>query len=114
MKITTERLVVRSFAAGDWQNLLEILRDKEASPFAQYDYPVPTNEADVRGVVAGYRDSDKLVAIWLKKDQRVIGYVALMGKRTWAAGPRILPALSFSRPGICEGGLRGRDFLCFL
>lgn len=76
--IDTPRLTLRSFTPGDWRALQELLLDKEATPYAMYDYPAPTQEADIRRVLEAHEDDDQLIGIWQKATGRLIGYVALV------------------------------------
>jgi RimJ/RimL family protein N-acetyltransferase len=80
MEISTQRLTIRSLANEDWQEMLAIFQDKEASPYAVYDYATPTNETDARKVIQGFAGGDRLLVLWEKQLQRLIGYIALMGK----------------------------------
>lgn len=79
MLLKTERLTIRCVAENDWQSIKEIWEDFNASPFAQYDCPHDTRDADVRARIAKWAAANSgmehmFFAVCLQ--DRLIGYAA--------------------------------------
>jgi ribosomal-protein-alanine N-acetyltransferase len=77
--ITTARTLVRNFLPGDWSDLGDIVVDKAISPFAVYDYPIPTDEKTVKDMAAWFASGDSFLAIHEAQANKIIGYVSLNG-----------------------------------
>jgi RimJ/RimL family protein N-acetyltransferase len=78
--IETSRLIIRNFHAEDWQDLLEIAIQYEASAYAQYDHQWPTSEDKVRGATAWFAEGDRFLAVCLKTTHKLIGLISLSQK----------------------------------
>ena len=79
MRIRTERLLLRPVEEGDWRELKAIWDSFRPSPYAQYDKPHPTEEAEVRARAARWEENGqgpahRFFAVCL--EGRMIGYVA--------------------------------------
>ena len=75
--LTTDRLVIRSFSAGDWQELQELAIQYQASESAQYEDPWPTSAEDVKGMAGWFAGGDDYLAVCLRATGHLIGLVAL-------------------------------------
>ena len=75
----TTRLLLRRFTAEDWQDLLEIARSKEASPYAYTDFPWPTDENWAKESAAYMVTDSDAWAVARKEDGRVICFVNCNG-----------------------------------
>lgn len=78
--IRTERLELRNFVPEDFRDLQGIIIDKEASAYAVYDHEFPIGDEAVRGITARFAKGDKFMAVWLRKAEKVIGFVCLNGE----------------------------------
>ena len=78
-ELKTTRLILRRFKAEDWQDLLEIARSKEASPYAYTDFPWPTDESWAKESAAYMATDSDMWAIARKEDNRVICFVNCNG-----------------------------------
>jgi RimJ/RimL family protein N-acetyltransferase len=79
--IETERLIIRNFVDDDWQDLQEAIINYQASELAKYEDPWPTSEKDIKGIVAWFSNGDEFLAVEVKSEDKVIGFVAI-NKRT--------------------------------
>lgn len=77
--IETERLVIRNFMAGDWQDLKDLVIQKESSPYAVYDHEFPTSENEIKRITDWFSRGDSFLAVCLRETGKFIGYVALNG-----------------------------------
>ena len=75
--IYTDRLVIRNFKSDDWEALLEMILQYEASEVAAYDHQWPTTPDEIKGVTEWFASGDHFVAVCLKDTGRFIGFVAL-------------------------------------
>jgi [ribosomal protein S5]-alanine N-acetyltransferase len=75
--IETERLVMRNFQHDDAGALHRIIVQKEASPYAAYDYPWPTDAEKIREITDWFAGGDRYLAVCLKSSQQVIGFIGL-------------------------------------
>ena len=73
--IETERLTIRNFVDGDWQDLQEAIINYQASESAKD--PWPTSEEDIKGIVSWFANGDEFVAVNSKSENKVIGFVAI-------------------------------------
>lgn len=79
MLLETERLIVRTVTAEDWQSIKRIWEDANASEYAQYDTPHNTEPDDVRARIARWAQASQgrehiFFAVCLQNT--VIGYIA--------------------------------------
>jgi RimJ/RimL family protein N-acetyltransferase len=79
--LETERLIIRNFVSTDWQDLQEAIINYQASELAKYEDPWPTSDEDMKGIVSWFADGDEFLAVNLKSEDTVIGFVAI-NKRT--------------------------------
>ena len=73
--LKTTRLILRRFTSEDWQDLLEIARSKESSPYAYTDFPWPTDENWAKESAAYMATDNDMWAISRKEDNKVICFV---------------------------------------
>lgn len=77
VSLETDRLRVRSFRADDAEALHAIIARYAASEVAAYDQPWPTSLEEIRQVTAWFASGDRFLAVCLKPDETLIGFVAL-------------------------------------
>ena len=77
ISLETDRLVIRNFCPGDWQDLQDMSIHYGASEYAQYDHAWPTATEDVKGMAEYFAASDKFHAVCLRETGKLIGFVAL-------------------------------------
>jgi [ribosomal protein S5]-alanine N-acetyltransferase len=75
--IETERLVIRNFEIDDWQDLQELVLQREASEYAPYDQTWPTSDEEIKGVAEWFAGGDSFLAACLKSGDKLIGFIAL-------------------------------------
>jgi [ribosomal protein S5]-alanine N-acetyltransferase len=75
--LETPRLTIRNFTPQDASALREIILQKEASEYAIYDYAWPTAEDEIRAAVEWFASGDQYLAVCLKENRRLIGYICL-------------------------------------
>ena len=75
--IETERLTIRNFMIADWQDLQEAIINYQASKWAKYEDPWPTSSEDIKGIVSWFANGDEFLAVNLKSENKVIGFVAI-------------------------------------
>ncbi|MHB0874939.1 MAG: GNAT family N-acetyltransferase [Anaerolineae bacterium] len=80
LTIATERLLIRNFTAADADSLREMIVQYQASEYAVYDHKWPTSAEEIRGVAEWFAGGDSFLAVCLKDDGRLIGFVALNGE----------------------------------
>ena len=78
-RFESERLILRHFTAGDWQDLLNIAVSKERSPFAGCDLPWPTDEQSVRDICGYFAGGTQFWAVEVKDLARVVCFVNFNG-----------------------------------
>ena len=76
--IETKRLVLRSFAAADWQDFRELALDWQAAPGPAFD-KLPTSEAACRKSVEQMSTKDSYYAMCLRGSGKVVGLLAING-----------------------------------
>ena len=74
----TERLLIRNFKKDDWEDLLEMVQQYEASELSKYDHQWPQTAEEIKGVVNWFGRGDSFVAIELKLEKKVIGFISLI------------------------------------
>jgi ribosomal-protein-alanine N-acetyltransferase len=75
--IETDRLSIRNFEAGDWQDLQEMVVQYQASEMAKYDHEWPTSTDEIKGIAGWFADGDRYLAVCLKATRKLIGFIAL-------------------------------------
>jgi ribosomal-protein-alanine N-acetyltransferase len=75
--IATERLTVRNFTAEDGPALLKMIVQYQASPYAKYDHPWPTDPEQIKSVAKRFANGDAYLAVCLKETGVFIGFVCL-------------------------------------
>ena len=75
MKLTTERLFIRTLQSTDWQDMGNIFRDFSQSPYAVYDHPMPTREEDIKALTARFSENGLFFAVFPKGGGNMLGYV---------------------------------------
>ena len=75
--IETERLVIRNFTVSDWEALLEMIVQYQASEYAAYDQQWPTSAEEIKGITEWFASGDNFFAACLKDTSQFIGFVAL-------------------------------------
>jgi [ribosomal protein S5]-alanine N-acetyltransferase len=85
--LETARLYIRNFRPDDWEALLRLIVQYQASAMAAYDQPWPTSAEEIRGVAAWFAAGDSYLAVCLKETGRFIGFVAL-NPEPGEAGPQ--------------------------
>jgi ribosomal-protein-alanine N-acetyltransferase len=74
--IETERLILRNFRQDDWTVLHQIINVYMSSKLAQYDHQWPTSEDEIQKFAEWFAAGDSYVAVCLKPDDQLIGFVA--------------------------------------
>lgn len=75
--IVTKRLLLRRFMIEDSESFFQLIIDKEASAYAVYDEPFPTDEQSMKEILAYFSASDEFYAICAKESGELIGFVTL-------------------------------------
>ncbi len=70
-------MIIRNFAADDWQDLQEAIIQYQASEWAKYEDPWPTSDDDMKGIVSWFAQGDEYLAVCVKASSKVIGFVAI-------------------------------------
>jgi ribosomal-protein-alanine N-acetyltransferase len=73
----TDRLTIRNFDPGDWQDLQEVAVRYQASEWAKYEDPWPTSTEEVKGMVEWFAEGDDYLAVCLKATGKLIGLIAI-------------------------------------
>lgn len=71
----TERLDINLLQRTEWRDIQEICMDFEHSPYAVYDYPLPTEDREVISLVQTWANSSKFYSAHLIGCTEAIGYV---------------------------------------
>lgn len=79
IKLETTRLTVQRFSPDDWQDLLEIARSKESSPYAYTDFTWPTDEGWAKESAAYMATDNDMWAMARKEDGKVICFINCNG-----------------------------------
>jgi RimJ/RimL family protein N-acetyltransferase len=75
--LDTDRLIIRNFQSNDWQALLAMIVQYQASEFAAYDQQWPTSQEEIRKVTKWFASGDSFLAVCLKDTSQLIGFVGL-------------------------------------
>lgn len=75
MLMQTERLTLRLLSETDAPVLLQLALDFEASPYAAYDAPFPTDPEGCRQLARSFAESELFFAVCLRDTQQMIGFV---------------------------------------
>ena len=73
----TKRLQLNRFSPDDADDFKALIRDKMASPYAMYDHAFPTDDAGLRDVLNYFIGSEEFLAVRLRTEHKVIGFIAL-------------------------------------
>jgi [ribosomal protein S5]-alanine N-acetyltransferase len=75
--LQTERLILRNFTPADTEPLHRTILQYQATPYAAFDHPWPTDEAGIAGAVAWFASGDDYLAVCLKDTGEYLGFVCL-------------------------------------
>jgi RimJ/RimL family protein N-acetyltransferase len=78
VQLETERLILRGFRSKDWPEVLELAIDWKSAPGPDFD-KLPTTEVECIKFTDYLTSSGKHYAMCLRKDDKVIGLLALNG-----------------------------------
>ncbi len=73
----TKRLLIRPFMESDFDGFVALIRDKMAGRFAAYDEQFPTDEAELRRILAHFIHSDEFFALEEQQEKQLIGFITL-------------------------------------
>jgi RimJ/RimL family protein N-acetyltransferase len=80
--IETERLTIRNFTPDDWHALYDIAMKYEESGYTKYDHgPWPDSPDQYETIADRWSKSDDFLAVVLKENQQLIGFIALPRKQ---------------------------------
>jgi [ribosomal protein S5]-alanine N-acetyltransferase len=71
--LETGRLLIRNFSPDDWPALQALAVAYRAHPFAQYEDPWPTSDAEVQGMARWFAGGDGYLASCLKAGGQATG-----------------------------------------
>ena len=77
VSLETDRLIIRNFSPGDWQDLQEVAIAYQASVWAKYEDPWPTEAEKVKGMAEWFANGDDYLAVVLKITNKLIGLIAI-------------------------------------
>ncbi|MBN1579915.1 MAG: GNAT family N-acetyltransferase [Anaerolineae bacterium] len=77
VSLETDRLIIRSFSPDDWQDLQEVAIAYQASEWAKYEDPWPTEAEKVKGMAEWFANGDDYLAVCLKTTNKLIGLIAI-------------------------------------
>ena len=103
--IETERLVVRNFCPDDWIALHEIIRQYQATEYADYDHEWPSAPEELRRITEWFAGQDSFVAVCRRETGDVIGLVTI---KPDDSGSRSCFNLGF----IFDRRIQGRGYAC--
>jgi RimJ/RimL family protein N-acetyltransferase len=75
--IETKRLTLRNFTIEDGPALLKTLAQYQASAYAKYDHPWPTDPEKIKGMAKWFAEGDAYLAVCLKETNAFIGFACL-------------------------------------
>ncbi len=75
--IETERLLIRGFRADDWNDLQDMIVQKESSQYAVFDHEWPTSESEIKKITEWFAEGDRFRAVCLKESGKLIGFISL-------------------------------------
>lgn len=75
--IETDRLRIRNFTTGDWQDFQDVIVHYQASESAKYEPPWPTSSEEVQGMTAWFAAGDDYLCVCLKATGKIIGLLAI-------------------------------------
>jgi len=117
LPITTERLVLRRFAPGDWKDLLEFVSDES---LFRYTGGGPMEEDDVLGwleldsqVKLTTPDNFFYLGIEVKDGAKLIGYIGLRLVDALQAGLNVVVSPAYQRKGYGTEAMVGLLGFCF-
>lgn len=74
MELKTDRLTIRPLREEDWADMREVFADFNASPYAAYDWPLPTGEHEARALVKQFA-AQLFFTVRLSATGEMVGYV---------------------------------------
>lgn len=77
IRLETERLVIRNYRLEDWPAVQEMAILAQDSEYAIYDHEWPTSEREIRAIVTGFSEGDRVLAVCLAESDAPIGLVCL-------------------------------------
>ena len=86
IQIETQRLIVRNFRPEDWQDLLEVAVPYQATEWARFEPPWPTEAEKVQGMARYMAGGDEFLAATLKGGGKLIGLIAVEPRKDKTAG----------------------------
>ena len=79
--LVTKQLIIRNFRSGDWNDLSVIGLNYEESEYAKFDHgPWPDSPDVYKGIVESWSKTDDFLAVVLKKNHKLIGFISLPKK----------------------------------
>lgn len=75
MELKTARLSIRPLGEDDWPDMKRIFLDFNASPYARYDRPLPTEDGAVRALVGQFMAGGIFFTVRTLDRGEMIGYV---------------------------------------
>ncbi len=75
--LSTDRLIIRNFNTDDWSDLYEMIQQYQATAYARFDQPWPSQAGEIKGVVEWFAAGDSFLAVCLKTTGKLIGLIAL-------------------------------------
>ncbi len=86
LTLQTDRLLLRNFRSEDAPALRQSVLHYQATPYAAYDHPWPTSEAEIAGVAAWFASADQYLAVCRRDTGLYLGFVCLNPDES-AGGP---------------------------
>lgn len=77
LTLHTARLLLRNFEPGDTPALHRAIIHYQATPYAAYDSPWPTEEEGIAGAVAWFASADQYLAVCRRDTGLFLGFVCL-------------------------------------
>jgi RimJ/RimL family protein N-acetyltransferase len=77
ISLETDRLILRNFCPEDWQDLQEVAIAYQASEWARFEDPWPTETEKVKGMAGWFANGDEFLAVVLKETDKLIGLIAI-------------------------------------
>lgn len=75
MQLNTRRLLIRELMDGDWHSMQKIAIDFRLSEYAEYDMPLPIQDAEIQALTQRFAASGLFFAVLLKETEEMIGYI---------------------------------------
>ena len=101
----TERLVIRNFCPDDWVALQEIVRQYQATEYADYDHEWPSAPEELKRATEWFAGQDGFLAVCRRVTGEVIGLVTINPDDS---GGRSCYNLGF----IFDSRMQGQGYAC--